>query len=69
VLTGVHVVPLDDRAARRVGELLGANGSNDVADAHLASLVADSDVVLTSDEDDIAKLLDTLDVHARIQHV
>lgn len=64
VLTGVDIAALDDGAATKVGELLRANGTSDLADAHLALLVQPQDRVLTSDEDDINALLRTRRVKA-----
>lgn len=69
MLGGVEIVALDDRNARRVGQLLGANDSADVVDAHVAMLVNASDVVLTSDPDDIAALLASRGVTATIESV
>lgn len=64
VLTGVDIAALDDIAAKKVGELLRANGTSDLADAHVALLVQPQDRVLTSDEDDIKALLRTRRVKA-----
>jgi hypothetical protein len=69
LLTGVHVAALDEAAGRRVGELLGANRTTDIADAHLSLLVQNQDRILTSDDDDIRALLRTRRVGAVIVHV
>lgn len=66
VLSGVDVDALDDLTARRVGELLRQNRSDDLVDAHVALLVQPNDQVLTSDEPDIKALLRTRKVRARI---
>jgi hypothetical protein len=66
VLPGVDIAPLDGVAARRVGELLAANRTSDVADAHVALLVQTDDSVLTSDQADLRSLLRTRKVKARI---
>ncbi len=63
-LTGVDVAAMDDIAAKKVGELLAANGTSDLADAHVALLVQPQDHVLTSDEDDIKALPRTRRVRA-----
>ena len=63
-LAGVDIAALDDVAAKRVGELLRANGTSDLADAHVALLVQPQDRVLTGDEDDIKALLRTRRVKA-----
>lgn len=69
LLTGVDIAALDDVAAKKVGELLRANGTSDLADAHLSLLVQQQDRVLTSDEDDIKALLRTRRVKAVIVRV
>ena len=66
ILTGVVVDPLDDVVARRVGELLRRNRSDDLVDAHVALLVQPDDQVITSDEPDVKALLRTRNVRARI---
>ena len=63
-LAGLDIAALDDVAAKRVGELLRANGTSDLADAHVALLVQPQDRVLTGDEDDIKALLRTRRVKA-----
>ena len=69
LLTGVDIAALDDVAAKKVGELLRANGTSDLADAHLSLLVQPQDRVLTSDEDEIKALLRTRRVKAVIVRV
>ena len=69
LLTGVHVEALDEGAGRRVGELLRANKTTDLADAHLSLLVHNQDRVLTSDHDDIRALLRARRVNAVIVRV
>jgi hypothetical protein len=69
ILSGVDVDVVDDVTARRVGELLRQNRSNDLVDAHVALLVQPNDQVLTSDEPDIRALLRTRKVRARVVRV
>ncbi|MHB1781794.1 MAG: PIN domain-containing protein [Acidimicrobiales bacterium] len=69
VLPGLDVAALDEIAGRRVGELLGANGTNDLVDAHVALLIEPGGSVLTSDEPDIKELLRTRRVEATILRV
>lgn len=69
VLPGVEVVALDEVAAKKVGELLGANRSSDLVDAHVALLVQPEGTVLTSDEPDIKALLRTRRVKAIVIRV
>ena len=66
VLAGVDVAILDDGDAKAVGELLRANGTSDLADAHVALLVQPGGRVLTSDQDDIEALLRTRQVEANL---
>lgn len=66
VLAGVDVRPLDRKTGRRTGELLGAAGTSDVVDAHLALLAMHGDRILTSDPDDIRRLIDERGVEVRI---
>jgi hypothetical protein len=69
VLPGVDIAPVDDVAARMIGELLRANHSSDLVDAHVALLVPQEGRVLTSDDDDIRGLLRTRQVKAHVVHV
>jgi hypothetical protein len=69
VLTGVDIAPLDDVAAKRVGELLALTGTRDIADAHVALLARPGDLVLTSDLTDIAALLAARRVAAELVRV
>ncbi len=55
--------------ARRAGELIGKAGTADVVDALIALLVRPTDTVLTSDPDDLARLLTARDVKATIVRV
>lgn len=69
VLSGVDIAVIDDRTSRRIGELLGASGTEDLVDAHVALLVDPNGSVLTSDEPDISALLQTRRVQATVLHV
>jgi PIN domain nuclease of toxin-antitoxin system len=69
ILTGVDIAALDDSAAKKVGELLRANGTSDLADAHVALLVQPQERVLTSDQADIKALLRTRRIKAIIVSV
>jgi predicted nucleic acid-binding protein len=52
-----RVEPLDDVAAKVVGQLLGVSGTSDVVDGHVAAVARGRGVgVLTSDPDDIRRL-------------
>lgn len=69
VLAGVAAVGLDLGAGKRVGVLVGVSGTSDVVDAHVATLAVDGDQVLTSDPDDLGRLLDARAVQTRIARV
>ena len=66
LLQGIEIRPLSAAAARRIGELLAVNRTRDVVGAHVALLVHDGDVVLTSDPRDIGRLLGSLGVAASV---
>ena len=57
LLRGAHEHALSRDGSRAVGEICGTTGSSDVVDAHLALLAHDPDTVLTSDVEDLRKLL------------
>jgi hypothetical protein len=69
VLSGLDVAALDEIAGKRVGELLGASGTDDLLDAHVALLVEPGGSVLTSDEPGIEALLRTRRVKATVLRV
>lgn len=69
VLRGVDIAPLDEVAARKVGELLRASDSRDLVDAHVVLLVPQDGSVMTSDDDDINALLRVRRVRARVVHL
>ena len=66
MLRGFDIRSLSARAGRRVGELLAITRTTDVIDAHVALLTRNDDVVLTSDPDDIERLVATLGVAAAV---
>ena len=66
LLRGFDIRPLGLAAGRRIGELLAVSRTVDVVDAHLALLVRDGDVVLTSDPSAIGRLLESLGVAASV---
>jgi hypothetical protein len=65
-LAGFLERPLDSAWARRCGLLLASSRTNDVADAAVSLLVEDGDAILTSDPQDIGRLLQAADTEARI---
>lgn len=66
ILSGVDVRPLARGDDRRTGELLAASKSSDVVDAHLVLGVDGGDRVLTSDHDDIARLVQARGIEATL---
>lgn len=64
LLSAVRVCPLAPMDDRRTGELLAATRTADVVDGHLALTIEDGDHVLTSDRDDLDRLLDVRRVAA-----
>jgi len=67
LLAGVWETGLDRRMSRLTGELCGTATTADVVDSHVALLVRDDDVVLTSDVDDLRSLLHTRGVNAQVR--
>lgn len=60
---------LDAALGRRAGVLLGRASATDAIDAALIALVADGDIVLTSDPDDLRALAEAAAVHIDIVRV
>lgn len=56
----MDVRPLDDELGRRVGVLLARARTKDVIDAAVALLARDGDRIVTSDPDDLERLVDVL---------
>lgn len=69
VLSGIDVVALNADSSRSVGEVLRANRTEDVIDAHVSLLVESGDALMTSDEPDLKALLRTRRVRASIIRV
>lgn len=68
-LNGFLESPLNPSAARRCGLLLALSGTSDIADAALTLLAQDGDTVVTSDPDDIKRLLDVAGTDALVRAV
>ena len=62
----VEVLPVGAAEGRAAGELLGRSGTADVVDALLALAVRPGDQVITSDSDDLRRLLLAAGVRARV---
>jgi hypothetical protein len=65
-LSGVGVRALGPDDGKHVGELQGRARTQDVVDAHVALMVDEGDRVLTSDPDDIGRLLTARGIEAVI---
>ena len=59
LLRAVEVVPVDLALARDAGILLGRTGLSDAVDATVAALARDGDQILTSDPNDLRRLVAT----------
>lgn len=66
LLPGLDIVALDEGLGRRVGLLLGRARTTDVIDAAVALLAADGDEILTSDADDIRRLVTVIGSHVDV---
>jgi hypothetical protein len=69
LLPGLEIVALDDAVGRRVGMLLGRTKTSDVIDGAVALLATDGDEILTSDIDDLRKLVRAAGAHVDIVKV
>jgi hypothetical protein len=69
VLAGVDAAPLESLAGRQVGEVLARSRTADVVDGHLGLIVLPEDTVLTSDPDDIRRILRARAVRANVRRV
>jgi hypothetical protein len=69
VLTGIDVAALAAQTGRSVGEILALSRTADAVDGHLAFIVRSGDTVLTSDTNDIKKILNARDVSATLRRV
>ena len=68
-LVGFVECDLDTQAARDCGVLLARSDTADIADAAVSLLASDGDTLLTSDPEDIKRLLDAAGTRARIRPV
>lgn len=67
LLYGTHEYGLDADVSRSIGALCAVARSTDVVDAHIALLAKDGDVVLTSDLDDVKRLLREAKTQVKLQ--
>jgi predicted nucleic acid-binding protein len=66
LVAATNVRAPDGAAARRAGELLAKARSEDVVDALLVDLARDGDTLVTSDPDDLERLLVAAGRHAAV---
>jgi predicted nucleic acid-binding protein len=66
LLEGTRELGFGPKTSRHVGVLRAVTGS-DVADAHLALLAGDGDVILTNDLDDIQRLVRATKAQALVE--
>lgn len=57
-LANIEIEPLDDELGRAAGILLARSGTSDPIDAAVVALAEDGDRILTSDPDDIDRLVE-----------
>jgi len=70
LLRGCQIVAFTPEEAHRVGSLLGASGTTDVIDAHVATLALDHEaIVITSDPGDLEHLSACLPTPIHIEPV
>lgn len=68
-LAGILERPLDEEVARACGVLLARSRTDDVVDAAVALLAQSGDTVLTSDPEDIERLLTVAGTDAAVRRV
>lgn len=56
-LRSIYIHPVGEQLARDAGVLLGRTGTSDAIDATVALLADDGDEILTSDPDDMSRLV------------
>jgi hypothetical protein len=66
LLRGLDEHGLDSLVSRRIGALLGKQGSHDVVDGHVALLARSGDLVATSDPEEVGDLLLDLGTRAEV---
>lgn len=66
LLPALHTAPLDEPLGRRAGVLLAKARTSDVVDAAVVLLATEGDTILTSDPDDIARLVAAAGIDADI---
>lgn len=62
----VATVPLDEEVGRRAGVLLARSGLTDAIDAALVALCMHNDEILTSDPDDIGRLVEAARLRVKV---
>ena len=65
-LAGIDVAALDADLGRRAGMLLGRARASDAVDAAIVALASDDDRIVTSDPEDIARLVTAAGCHVDV---
>ncbi len=65
-LASIDVAPLDTQLGRVAGLLLGRARSSDAIDAAAVAMASDDDRIVTSDPDDIQRLVDAAGRHVDV---
>lgn len=68
LLAGIDERGLDDKVSRTIGSLCAVARAADAIDAHVALLAHDSDIVLTSNVEDIKAFLRARKYRAEVRH-
>jgi hypothetical protein len=66
LLRGVEVRDIDEATGRSAGRLLGLAGTHDAVDASVVLLARSGDAILTSDPDNLRRLVEAAGTAARI---
>jgi hypothetical protein len=66
LLNDTKIEPLTEDAGRKIGGLLAKSKTSDVVDGHVALLLTDGDLCITSDPRDIKTLTEARDISAQI---
>lgn len=65
-LAAVEIVPLDDRLGRAAGRLLSRSRTKDALDSALVAVARSGDRILTSDPNDLTRLLEAARVEVEL---
>jgi hypothetical protein len=66
LLNDTKIEPLTEDAGRKIGRLLAKSKTSDVVDGHVALLLTDGGLCITSDPRDIKTLIKVREISAQI---